>query len=244
MASLTSRKPFNWSELDRYQLYTMLYSAAPLVLGQCLSLSDLHTILGQHIKLQLPIKISRTNRASVPPGIVCVGGIYYIERDQLGMTQLGILFSYHLHDTSITVTRYQFRCMCSGFADAVLHEIIHMQQWRSREFKDSLSYVSSALLESQRKVQQYYGNTDEMGAFAFNIACELVDRFSDDNRIFEYMQSDASRKHKHTTYFRYMDTFEWDHTHKIIVRIKKMIIKQLKNARNGRPFRTCKYLTS
>jgi hypothetical protein len=119
-----------------------------------------------------------------------------------------------------------------------------MRQYRSREFKDIPGYESTAYYHKQRVDQEYFGHKDEMGAFAFNIACDMIDRFGNDRvAIQRYMDSMQAKRHKRTTYRSYLNAFDWDHTHPIIRQMKKKIIRNLDYAATGKPFKTTNYLT-
>jgi hypothetical protein len=83
-----------------------------------------------------------------------------------------------------------------------------------------------------------------MGAFAFNIACEMIDRFGYEPAVIKrYMDTNGAKRHKNSWWYSYLQGFEFDHQHKIIVRMKKKILHQLENAYNGKPFKTTDWLT-
>ena len=83
-----------------------------------------------------------------------------------------------------------------------------------------------------------------MGAFAFNIACEMIDRFGYDKKsIQKYLDSMQSKKHKKTTYHRYLSAFDWNHNHPRIRQMKKKIMYQIDYAYVGKPFKTTNHLT-
>ena len=241
---MAKRKPFNWSVLDRSSLYSMLYKVAPLLVGRKLEIDVIHSILAKHIKAHIPVKVARIKGFVADAGLIYMGGTYYSDNDQNGRRQVEVVFSYHLLDEFLTITDYRFKRLCGLFADTILHEIVHMRQYRARNFKDIPGYESTAYYHKQRVDQEYYGHRDEMGAFAFNIACELTDRFAGDTgAIFEYMNSSIPKKHKRTSFYRYLNAFDWDHNHKIIVRLKKLVLNQLDNAILGKPFKTQNHLT-
>ena len=238
------RTPFNWSLLDRNILYSMLYKLGPQLIGKELEIPVLHSILATHIKKHLPIKVVRVHELITESKLVYTGGTYYSDNDQEHRRQLEIVFSYHTTDKTIKITRYRWQRMCQLFADTMLHEIIHMRQYRSREFKQLDGYESTAQMAKQRKDQSYYGHPDELGAYAFNIACELFDKFGNDlQSIKHYLDSNLAIRKKKTCYYRYLLAFECNHQHIIIKKLKRKILVQLKNAATGKPFKTTNHLT-
>jgi len=240
------RKDFNWSLLDRDNLYSMLYSAGKDFIGKKIAVVELQKLLSKHIKSNLPIKVVRKqNDAKQKRGLIYMGGAYYSEYDANGYTRfIELVLSYHPLDSVIKVTEYRWTRLCALFADTILHEVIHMRQYRSRNFKSIPGYESTAYYHKQRVDQEYYGDRDEMGAFSFNIACDMIDRFGNDRRaIQKYMDSMQAKRHKKTTYHRYLAAFDWNHNHKIVHRMKKKILHQLDYAAAGKPFKTTNYLT-
>lgn len=239
------RKPFNWSLLTRDVLFSMLNSIQGKIIDKTLSVEALQELLSKHIKRHLPIKVRMTKDPKNDKGYVYVGGTYYSEYDQKGYTRhIEVIFSYNSDQQRLRLSRHRWLRLCSLFADTILHEIVHCRQYRSRNFKSLPGYESTAYYAKDRREQEYWGDTDEIGAHAFNIACDLYDRFGNDfDEAARYLDSNLYRRHKRTTFFKYMKTFEHDHNHKIIQRVKKKAISYLPNAVLGKPFRTTTHLT-
>lgn len=236
--------PFDWSELSRSGLYSMFYSLHGEIVGRELSPSQIQKRIVRHVKQYLPVKVKKCIYAPTTNGYVFMGGCYYSHLDKINQPAIEVNFNYNPADTKLKLTHYRWRRMSTRFADVVLHEIIHMRQFRAREFKSLPGYQSTALLSKERKQQEYYGDTDEMGAHAFNCACELIDRFGyDPQAIGHYLDSDLCARHKNGTWCYYLKTFDWDHNHAIVRRMRNLIMRQLENAYIGKPFRTNTHLT-
>jgi len=239
-----NRKPFNWSLLDRNNLYTMLYELKPYVVGHRLAIKDLQKLLAAHIKWHLPIKVTLKRDPSHEKGLVYIGGAYYSSNDIEHRRHVEITFSYKDTDATIKLSDNRWDRMCRLFADTMLHEIIHVRQYRTREFKDIPGYESTAYYVKDRKEQEYYGHKDEMGAFSFNIACELYDKFGNDfDAAKKYLDSNLAKRAKKSSYHKYLKVFEWNHNHPVIRSMKKKIIRNLPYAQIGKPFRTTNHLT-
>jgi hypothetical protein len=240
------RESFNWSLLDRTNLYSMLYTAGRDIIGKKIPVGLLQKKLSSKIKLHLPVKVVRvhSNRKHNPK-LVYMGGTYYSDLDKKKRNRfIEIVLSYHPDAEEIRMTEYRWTRFCSLFADTILHEMIHMRQYRSRNFKDIPGYESTAHYHKQRQDQEYYGHRDEMGAFSFNIACDMLDRFGyDPVEIRSYMDSKQAKRHKSSSYCKFLTAFEWDHDHKKVRQMKQKIIKQLEYANIGRPFKTTTHLT-
>ena len=241
---MSTYKSMNWSSLDRWTLYSYFYSLKSEIVGRNLAPNTLHRVISRHVKSQLPVKIKKCIDPKIQRGLIYTGGVYYSDRDKKGKTAIEVNYSYHPLDDKIKVTDYRFKRMAMRFADVVLHEMIHMRQFRSRNFKNIPGYQSTAELSKERKAQEYYGDRDEMGAFAFNTACELIDRFGyNPYAIKAYMDSNDARRHANSWWYDYLKYFNFDHNHPIIRRMKKKILRQLENAYLGKPFKTTDHLT-
>ena len=237
--------PFDWSELTRSNLYSIFYSLNSEIVGKELSPSQIQKRINKHIKKYLPIKLKKCIHAPTTKGYVFMGGVYYSDLDKKSKPAIEVNFNYNPTDLKLKITNHKFKRLASRFADTVMHEMIHMRQFRSRNFKMIPGYQSTAELAKERKEQEYYGDTDEMGAFAFNTACELIDRFGyDPNAIGKYLDSNRAKRHKNSWWHHYLKTFNWNHNHRIIRRMKNLIMRQLENAYfDGKPFKTTNHLT-
>lgn len=241
-----ARSKFDWSALDRSTIYSYLYEARKQIVGQKLTIDEIHKILSTQAKKYLPVKTKMLRSAEQEHGIIYIGGCYYGDDDKSKESRfIEISFSYFIWDQYLKITNYRWQRICKVFADTVLHEIIHTKQYRSRHWKDISGYQSNAHLIKKRKDQNYYGHPDEIGAYAFNIACELYDRFGSNwSAARRYLDSDQVLKHKSSSYLRYFKTFDCNHNHTVIKRLKKKVIYYLPYTQIGKPFKTSDFLTS
>ena len=222
----------------------MLYALHPKVTNKLIPVGEFHQLVTRHLKIHLPIKVCKRTAMSTKSGWVYLGGTYYSDKDFAHKSAIEIVFSYHTKDTNVKITNHRWTKMCILFADTILHEIIHMRQYRARAFKAIPGYTSTAEHAKQRVDQEYYGSRDEMGAFSFNIACELYDRFGTDyNAASEYLDTNQYKQHKKSTWFSYMKTFDGNHQQKVIQTMKRKIRRLLPYASTGRPFKTSNWLT-
>jgi hypothetical protein len=241
---VANAKTANWSALDRESLYAYFYSLGGRLIGKKLTPDQIHKKLSKHIKLVLPVKVKKCIDPKIQQGYIYTGGVYYSDLDQKNKSAIEINFSYHPWDETLSITEYRWRKLSIRFADVMLHEMIHMRQFRARGFKNIPGYQSTAASAKERKEQEYYGDRDEMGAFAFNIACEMIDRFGYEPTVIkQYMDTNGARRHKNSWWHNYLRYFNWNHDHRIIRRMKLKIMHQLENAYIGKPFKTDNWLT-
>jgi len=238
-----AREVFDWSALDRSTLYSILNEARKRIVGQKLSIEEIHKILAKQIKKHLPIRVKLARSAEQEHGIIYIGGCYYADDDEEYEDKcIEIIFSYFVWDQHLKITSWRWARMCELFADTMLHEIIHMRQYRTRNFKTLPGYESTAYSAQQRRNQNYYGHPDEIGAYAFNIACELYEHFGSNKKaIQKFMDGNQSNRHRRSTFLRYVKTFGQDHP--VMKRLKRKVIYYLPYAKLGKPFKTSDYLT-
>ena len=223
----------------------MLYCAGRDIVGQKLPLTILHRRLSKHIKSNLPVSIKKLQYDPTQDrGFPYMGGSYDSVLDKRGKKRfIEVVLSYHPKDREVNITEYRWKRICSLFADTILHEVIHMRQYRSRNFKDIPGYESTAELRKQRVDQEYYGHRDEMGAHSFNIACELLDKFGNDPAAIRNFMDTIPKRIKKSTYARFLKTFDYNHDHIKVRQMKQKVLKQLEYAAIGKPFKTNTHLT-
>lgn len=231
---------FNWSVLDRTHLAKFLWSLYPEVVDKSLSIAKLHSTLAKHIKKYLPIRISKkVDDPSIESGWVYIGGTYFSDWDQEYKKCIEINFNYCPSDKKITLSKSRFRRICYTFADVLLHEIIHMRQYRRRKFKIIPDYESTADRYEQQIEQSYLGCPDEIDAYGFNIACELLDKCGSVRAVSSYLGNKHHKgRLKSHSLKMYLKAFDYNHNHKIIKKVKAKAIRYLPNAELGRPYKT------
>ena len=236
---MASRAKFDWSILDRKSLIEYFWSLYPEVIEQELTVAQFHSKLSRHIKKQLPVKISRSRDTKVGTNWVWCGGTYFSDYDKERKQCIELILVYNLFQDTVNVSRKKFRRLCYSMADTILHEIMHMRQYRRRKFKELPDYASTADRAEKREEQSYLGNSDEIDAYSFNIACELLDKFDDNpKKVINYLnENQRGLKRSHNCWRMYLKAFDHNHNHRIIQRVKKKVMRYIPHALNGKPYR-------
>ena len=238
---MTTLKSFDWSILDRSLLVEMLAISTGSFVGKSFTPSALtKRIRDQFNFFVVPIKVTTVKHYDTEKNAVWVGGLYDSIADKKKQKFITIRLQYNPDIKKITITRNLFARIVKGIADTILHEIIHMRQYRRRKFKDIPGYTSTAALSKQRKEQDYLGHNDEIDAYAFNIACYLSDKFDNNNeQIVYYLNSSLKDKRiKKDAYKMYLNAFDHNHSHTVIKKLKKKIIYYLPYTRLGKQYKT------
>lgn len=235
---------FDWASLDRKYLIGLFNPIRKQIVGQKLTPTQIQKILSKHIKQHIPIKVSKSIHNKNKIDNINVGGFYYSWLDKKRYKAIEIRFGFNPTNKFINYSNYKFNKLAINFSDIVLHEIIHTRQFRSRNFKYLPEYPSTAESYTQRQKQIYLGDRDEIDAYAFNVACELIDRFGNNQKnIVNYMNKDLQdTRYSKDCWKMYLDTFDHDHQHPVIKRLKSKTIRYLSNAQIGKPFKTSDWL--
>lgn len=235
---------FDWFALNKDNLFDVLYAARDSIVGQQLTINQIHAKLARAVRKVLPIRVTKEVDPKVHPGWIYVGGAYYSDDDQNGEKCVIINFAYNPTDSALRVTEKRFIRLCIGFADTILHEIIHMRQYRRRNWRIIPDYPSTASRTSQRQEQSYLGCRDEIDAYAFNAACELMEKFDFcEKKLVQYINSNIkTRALRPNTYRMYLKAFNYDNRHPVIKRLKKKIVSYLPQAKVGKPYRNSEWI--
>jgi hypothetical protein len=102
-------------------------------------------------------------------------------------------------------------------------------------------YNSTASSSKIREEQGYLGCTDEIDAYGFNIACELLEQFRGNYKLsIDFLSKNlvGSRGRSIACWRMYLKAFKHDHDHEIIKRLKRKVIRYLPRAEVGKPFKS------
>jgi len=230
---------YDWTQWDRESIAQMVSEVKDRIANQELTIDRFHTIMGNHLKRSMPVRVTKSREPQVSPTYAFVGGVYHTQHDIDRLKSIEVSFAYCPTDTSLCLTTRRFNRLCWRIADVILHEIIHMRQARKRKFKELPGYSSTAQSTKLREQQEYFGDSDEIDAYAFNMACELKDRFGDDmTQIVNYLNQEqkGKRRRSYDTWCSYLKTFNYDQNHRVVKKIKKRSIYYLSRSQVSKPF--------
>jgi hypothetical protein len=233
------KSKFDWSSINRHQLTEYLWTLHPKVINTVMSTEKFHRIVGNHIKNHIPIKLKKWGDSQVDNDCIWIGGAYYSELDKEKEKSIELVLVYKSKADTIKITPRNFHRSCLTITNTIMHELIHMRQYRRRKFKQLPSYNSTAQKTAQREEQTYLGCPDEIDAYGFNIACELLWKFKNDtDKVIEYLNEDQTgKRRRHNSWRMYLKAFNHDHEHPIIKRVKQKVVRYLPNALYGKPYR-------
>ena len=128
------RAKFDWSSITRYELVNYFWSLSPKITNTPLSTTKFHSKLRNHIQKSFPIKIKKLKDNKVNTDLVWIGGTYYSDLDKTKKNSIELVIVYNTLD-KINIPARRYHRTCIGLANTVMHELIHMRQYRRRKFK-------------------------------------------------------------------------------------------------------------
>jgi len=236
---------FDWVGLTRNNIISIVQQSLNGIPNP-IPILDFHSCVATQLKKYIPIRIRKQFIPRyIESGQLAIAGHYYSEHDEAGGKSIELIFSYYSKNDHIKLNRKRINGIGALIADTLLHEIIHMSQYRKKDFLQSPSYHSCARVVKIREEQRYLGKFDEIDAYAFNIADELADRFGPiPSKIIAYINSDQrNRQQKTNSWLIYIRAFEHNHNHPVIRRLKKRVVKYLDRIHTGRPYDVNPWLT-
>jgi|688.fasta_scaffold432700_2 hypothetical protein len=233
---------YDWSKLDRYSLADYIFLLKDELTNKQISIDFFHKKIKNHLKKVIPLIIRKKVNPKLKENEIEIGACYYYNLDQQHKTSIALDFFYSDKTDNIFLKNNYFLKTCYLIADNVFHEIIHMKQYRMRNFKFSKDYKSSSNNYDKKMSQEYLGNRDEIDAYAFNFACELYDYFWEDtDKILNILDDLENNRNKKYGLGVYIKNFKNDK--KILEILKKKIIKYIPAAKRGRPYKRCNIIS-
>jgi len=173
--------------MNYFLLFKQIYSIYDRCAGQTLTARQ---IVGR-IRRAVPFSECRLHAVStlgVADNYFEVSGMYDPELDELGETPILMEIAFPAKSQSFTfdesdVTRSHWLTVSLDFASILGHEYVHLGQSRARNYRVSRNYVSQHSHSRVRALQEYYGDPDEVDAYAFTAAAQLANYLITDSRI-------------------------------------------------------------
>jgi hypothetical protein len=209
--------------MNYFQLLRKLYDIYDKLEGKEVN----HLQIIRKIKKTIPwtnCKVYGIKTLSVATNNWSVSGLYDPEADEFGETCVEIEIGFParkdvFHFSEADVSRSHWGEFCIDFAQILGHEYVHMNQFRKRNFKWSRPYCSVTLNPTLKEKQEYYGDKDEIDAYAFTAAAEIILNKIIKNSARQLVESS-------NLYKTYVRTF--NKTDPVVLKFKKLTERYIK----------------
>jgi len=130
------------------------------------------------------------NNEILEPNDFTIGGLYEPSFDEEHRKPLILLFYInHASNRLWKITQEIVDVMSLELIETLTHEYRHMYQYRSRGYALAQAYRSRAEDSELREEQEYLGSTDEIDAYAMNIAVRKLLGYDDGHDMAKYMRA-------------------------------------------------------
>ena len=131
-----------------------------------------HLIRMQFRDKQLRFVCQRTDE--VTAGNFIIKGEYYPYEDSQDETCLYIGLAFSKQCRKVSFKKYNWESISFHLADTITHEYLHRYYIRKRGFLHGKAYRSSTQHTNRDSMKDYLGCEDEILAYSFNVASEMV----------------------------------------------------------------------
>lgn len=115
------------------------------------------------------VYVETSYSSAVPRNEIYISALFDPDLDEENEPSIEIVLMFNSSDKKVTMSPSAVDHFVDSIVKAVAHEEIHRAQYRKRDYIDGRAYT-----KGKTQDQKYYGNTDEIEAFAHNIATELL----------------------------------------------------------------------
>jgi hypothetical protein len=218
----------------RKEVVEILDDIKPFIVNQFYSVDELIQDLGLFIGQRFNIDVKHAEATQVDQNDIELNGYYDGGLDEAGDVPIEIyLVTNPLQDVMI-IDEEGFNAIARKIADTLSHEVIHMHQYRARDFLevekwdfDSTYEEGDEEYDEAEENRWYLSSPDEINAYAYNIANELLDK----NSLPVVMEKLNKLKNisieDSVNLWAYVHAFEQNTNHPVLRRLIKKVYKSL-----------------
>ena len=145
----------------------------PMVADQFFAVKDLINVLADFIAKRFSVNVMHSQAMEVDPGDINLAAYYDSTEDEFCKISIELVLITNARDTIVLVTDELFNTLVTRLADCLIHELVHMKQARARDFVET-AYEDRHRDNVDGEID-YLSNPDEIDAYAYNIADELLE---------------------------------------------------------------------
>jgi hypothetical protein len=180
---------------------------------------EVSQIIGKLISEKFRIDVIQADAQEVDVGDINFTAEYDCEKDSMNRPCIELYIVYSPLDDMVLFDQELFDTVTKRLCDSISHEQIHQRQCRSRYWEDFYDVDTDDTVA-------YLSNKDEIDAYSYNIANELLDSL-DYQKVLTLLQEPSTISIEHSVnLWTYLETFK-DTNHPVIKRLLKKVIKHL-----------------
>lgn len=212
---------------SRKIILDILEEIRPNVVHNVLTVEEISSGLGEFIGRKFRVDVSHAMTPEVEANDIELNGFYDSGLDEYGDVPIELYLVTNPNDQVIILDDEGFDIVMKRIADSLIHEVIHMKQSRARNFLEVDDMAYTQVDDEIEEAQLYLGAADEIDAYGFNIACELLDNNDLQTSLKKLEKPTAIKMEDSINLWAYIHTFAKDPNHPVIRRLVKRVYKNL-----------------
>ena len=213
----------------RKEVLEILKDLEPKIVNQFYTIDELIQEYGYFIGSRFNVDVKHAEAAQVDHNDIEVNGFYDGGLDEGEETPIEIFLVTNPLQDIMVIDEEQFLSIGRRIADTLSHEVIHMRQYRARNFLEVETVQYKEIETEEEENKWYLSSPDEINAYAYNIANELLER-NDLQTVKEILVKVKDVKIQDSVnLWAYVTTFEKDVNHPVMRRLIKRVYKSLIN---------------
>lgn len=188
---------------------------------------EVSVIIGKLISEKFRADVVQADAKEVDVGDINFTATYDSDLDSMNRPCIELFIVYSSLDNILVFDEDLFDTVTKRLCDSISHEQIHQRQSRNRYWEDPFDV-------NPEDPVAYLSNKDEIDAYSYNIANELLD-YADRQTVLTLLQDPSKIKIEHSVnLWSYFITFDYDYQHPVIKRLIQKIVKVLPDVEKQR----------
>lgn len=185
--------------------------------------------LGVFLGTRFNIDVKHAEATQVDQNDIELNGYYDGGLDEAGDIPIEIYLVTNPMQDVMLIDEAGFDLISRKIADTLSHEVIHMQQYRARDFLEVETIEYNEFDDEEEENRWYLSSPDEINAYAYNIANELLDRNSYPQVIEKLTKVKDIAIEDSVNLWAYVQAFSKDVNHPVLRKLIKKVYKSLDN---------------
>lgn len=227
MARSRSKRKWVTQPVTRRQMKKLMEPLRLQLLGFPKTKSEISEIIGRLIAEEFRTDVIQADAKEVDVGDINFSATYDSDLDSMDRPCIELYIVFSTLDDVIIFDDELFDSVVKRICDSISHEQIHQRQSRSRYWEEPFD-------NDPDDVIKYLSNKDEIEAYSYNIANELLD-YADHQTVLTLLKEPSKITLEHSVnLWSYLTAFDNNYQHPVIKRLLQRIIKFLPEVKNQR----------
>lgn len=211
----------------RKEVLEIMDEIKPFIVNQCMVIDELIQDLGVFLGRRFNIDVKHAEASQVDQNDIELNGYYDGGLDEAGDIPIEIYLVTNPMQDVVLIDSAGFDLIARKIADTLSHEVIHMQQYRARDFLEVETIEYTEFDDEEEENRWYLSSPDEINAYAYNIANELLDRHSYPQVLEKLNKVKDIAIEDSVNLWAYVQAFSKDVNHPVLRKLIKKVYKSL-----------------